>query len=161
AGRDRDFAAAERTRAVRTAVHSYRAAMRRFARMGDLDVWYSRLDAVSLNAELERLHDRKLRRAVQRSEARAYRHDNVPRASKLTHEVDGTLRFVSRPPLVVPIEEPALEKLLHELFDRYMRTLPPERRVLLQRFQYLDLARKVVGIGSVGTRCWMLLLVGR
>jgi uncharacterized protein (DUF2252 family) len=161
AGRDRGFAAAERTRAVRTAMHAYRAAMQQFAEMGDLDVWYSRLDADSLNAELARLHDSRLQRAVRRSEAKAYRHDSLLAASKLTHDVDGTRRFVSRPPLVVPLEDSGLEELLQKLFERYLRTLPPDRRMLLERFRYLDLARKVVGIGSVGTRCWILLLVGR
>jgi uncharacterized protein (DUF2252 family) len=161
AGRDRGFGNAERRRAVRAAARAYRAAMRQFAEVGDLEVWYSRLDAGRLNAELKRTHDRKLRRELRRSEAKAYEHDSSLAASKLTQNVDGTRKFVARPPLVVPVEETALQGLLHELFDSYLSTLPPDRRALLERFRYVDLARKVVGIGSVGTRCWILLLVGR
>ena len=159
AGRERNFALAQRRRAVRSAVRSYRAAMRKFAGMGDLDVWYSRLDADTLNADLDGSHDRKLDRALRRSEASAYRHDSLLAESKLTHAVDGTRRFVSRPPLIVPIEDPS--PLLQDLFERYLKSLPPDRRTLLERFRYVDLARKVVGVGSVGTRCWIALLVGR
>jgi hypothetical protein len=87
---------------------------------------------------------------------------------RLTQTVDGEPRFVSDPPLIVPLAEldaaggeKSLESFLSELFSRYRRTLPTDRRTLIERFRYVDLARKVVGIGSVGTRCWVMLLLGR
>jgi uncharacterized protein (DUF2252 family) len=88
--------------------------------------------------------------------------------AKLTHEVDGEPRIISDPPLIVPIAELAegrgrdeITAAVLELFNGYQRTLQPDRRKLLEGFRYVDLARKVVGVGSVGTRCWILLLLGR
>ncbi len=90
--------------------------------------------------------------------------------AKLTHMVDGEPRIISDPPLIVPIAELAGEAGLNpdeitagvlELFRGYRRTLQPDRKTLLEEFRYADLARKVVGVGSVGTRCWILLLLGR
>jgi uncharacterized protein (DUF2252 family) len=89
--------------------------------------------------------------------------------AKLTKEVDGEPRLISEPPLIVPVREllgdrddrTELESQLRETFRRYRRTLPPDLRALLEGFRYVDLARKVVGVGSVGTRCWVLLLLGR
>ncbi len=168
AGRERNFSEVERKEAVLTAVRSYRQAMRRFAAMDDLDVWYARLDAKTIDEELRLKRSRKRESTLRRSEAKAYRHDQLHALAELTREVDGEPRIVSDPPLLVPISELAerqdeanLGSLLHGLFRRYRKTLPAERRTLLERFRYLDLARKVVGIGSVGTRCWVVLLLGR
>jgi uncharacterized protein (DUF2252 family) len=160
AGREGGLGKRERHIAAHTAVRTYRETMRTLARLGDLDVWYARLDARRVEAELKRSGGRGLRRSVRRSEAKAYRHDRLLAASKLTHTVDGTRRFVARPPLLVPVEDASLTPLLQELFRRYLRSLPAERRTLLERFEYVDLASKVVGIGSVGTRCWVVLLLG-
>jgi uncharacterized protein (DUF2252 family) len=168
AGRDRNFAAKERAAAVLEVVRSYRTAMRQFAAMGELDVWYAQLDAKAIDDQLGDAHDRKLARALRQSEKRAYEHDRMRALVKLTHQVGGVPRFISEPPLIVPLAELAdrgdeanLESFLRALFRRYCRTLPAERRALIERFRYADLARKVVGIGSVGTRCWVMLLVGR
>jgi uncharacterized protein (DUF2252 family) len=168
AARDRSFAKSERTKAVRAAVRSYREAMRRFAAMGEINIWYARLDANAIDQQLRAAHDRKLERTLQRAEAKAYERDRMRALTKLTHEVDGEPRIVSEPPLIVPLAEladdkddPSREQALRELFRRYRRTLPSDRRKLVDRFRYADLARKVVGIGSVGTRCWILLLLGR
>jgi uncharacterized protein (DUF2252 family) len=168
AGRELSFSDSEGKTAVLTAVRSYRKAIRRFAAMGDLDVWYARLDAKAIDEELRRGAPRQARRTLRRSEAKAYRHDRMGALGKLTHEVDGEPRIVSDPPLLTPItelverqDEADLGSLLHGLFRRYRKTLPGERRTLLERFRYADLARKVVGIGSVGTRCWIVLLLGR
>jgi uncharacterized protein (DUF2252 family) len=169
AGRDRNFAADQRTRAVLAVVRSYREAMRQFAALGELDVWYARLDAREIDEQLRDAHDRKSARALRRSEKQAYVHDRMRALVKLTHRgVDGEPRFISEPPLIVPLaelddrrDEPNLELFLRTLFRSYRRTLPAERRALIERFRYADLARKVVGIGSVGTRCWVMLLVGR
>jgi uncharacterized protein (DUF2252 family) len=168
AGRDRDFARKKRESAVFAAVRSYREAMRHFAAMGDLDVWYARLDAKAIDKRLRRARDQRLERGLQRFEAKAYEHDRMLAFERLTQTVDGEPRFVSDPPLIVPLSEldgaggeKSLESLLRELFRRYRRTLPADRRTLIERFRYVDLARKVVGIGSVGTRCWVMLLLGR
>jgi len=168
AGRDRDFTRTERKHAVLAAVRSYREAMGRFAAMGELDVWYARLDAKAIDQDLEEAHDRKLRRSLRRAEAKGQRHDRMLALARLTRKIDGELRFISDPPLIVPLAEldgredgAVLESRLHALFRRYRRTLPAERRTLIERFRHVDLARKVVGIGSVGTRSWAMLLVGR
>jgi uncharacterized protein (DUF2252 family) len=169
AARDRNFAGPERAKAVLTVVRSYRQAMRRFAAMGDLAVWYARLDARAIVAELQAAHDRKLARTVRRSEVKALRNDHMRALAKLTHEVDGQPRFVSDPPLIVALEDlvdvgdelDGLESGIRALYRSYRRALPDDRRALLERFRYVDLARRVVGVGSVGTRCWLLLMLGR
>ena len=168
AGRDRDLGRKDRLRAVLAAVRSYREAMHGFATVGDLDVWYARLDVKSFVERLGNAHDPKLDRALRRSEAKAYEHDRMLALGRLTEIVDGEPRFVSRPPLIVPLSEIGddtahwnVEADLRTVFRRYRRTLPTERRALIERFRYADLARKVVGIGSVGTRCWVMVLVGR
>jgi uncharacterized protein (DUF2252 family) len=167
AGRDRNFDKSARTNAVLAVVRSYREAMRRFAAIGELDIWYARLDADAVEQQLRAAHDRKLDRRLRRSEAKAYEHDRMRALAKLTQEVDGEPRFISDPPLIVPVAQLAdgqddanLESILRELFRRYRRTLSADRRKLLDRFRYADLARKVVGIGSVGTRCWILFMLG-
>jgi hypothetical protein len=169
AGRQRNFRDAERMRIVLGTLRAYRRAMRQFAAVGDLQVWYARLDARAMVEELRRQHDRKLARALSRSAAKARAKDGARALAKLTREVDGEPRFVSEPPLIVPLVElfddremtDALQAQLLTIFRRYRRTLPQDRRRLLEGFRYVDLARRVVGIGAVGTRCWMLLLLGR
>jgi uncharacterized protein (DUF2252 family) len=168
AGRYRGFDASQRREAVLTVVRGYREAMRNFAAMPNLDVWYSRLDAESLQADLRKNNDEKQAQAVERAAAKARTKDSMKAFSRLTHEVDGEPRIVSDPPLIVPLAELAvgrdaaeLEHDIRELIRAYRRTLQGDRRELLERFRYVDLARKVVGVGSVGTRCWILLMLGR
>jgi uncharacterized protein (DUF2252 family) len=169
ASRQRNFSTRERTEAVLGVVRTYREAMRQFAAMGDLDVWYSQLNARSIAAELRAAHDRKLEKTFQGAAAKAETHDRLRALAKLTEEIDGEPRLVSDPPLIVPLRElvggevdPAqLESQLRAAFRRYRRTLPHDLRSLLEGFRYADLAEKVVGVGSVGTRCWVLLLLGR
>jgi uncharacterized protein (DUF2252 family) len=169
ATRDRGFGEAVRAKTVIGTVRAYREAMRRFAAMRDLDVWYARIDAGSMLEELRAGHDRKLAKNLQRSAVKAYSNDGLRALAELTREVDGEPRIVSNPPLTVPLaqlvadaeEVEGLEGRLRAIFRRYRRSLPEDRRVLLERFRYADLARKVVGVASVGTRCWVLLLLGR
>ncbi len=164
AGRERGFGPAERSGSVRGAVRAYREAMRRFALLGDLDVWYARLDARSIRDVVQLERDRKLARAVQRSVARAHSNDAMRALSRLTHEVEGELRIVSEPPLIVPLAEldgAGDESAIRAAFRSYRRSLPSDRRALLERFRYFDSARKVVGVGSVGMRCWVVLMLGR
>jgi uncharacterized protein (DUF2252 family) len=169
AARQRSFNETERTGPVLGVTRSYREAMRQFAGMGDLDVWYSRLDARSIAARLRQAHDRKVVKAFQGVAVKAQTRDRMRALTKLTEEVDGEPRLISDPPLIVPLRElvgddadrTKLESQLRETFRRYRRTLPLDLRALLESFRYADLARKVVGVGSVGTRCWVLLLLGR
>jgi Uncharacterized protein conserved in bacteria (DUF2252) len=167
AGRDRGLPAAERRRAVLAVLHSYRESMRRFAGLGELDVWYARLDARVIDEQLQ-ARGRKLEKRVRRSEEKAYAHDRMRALAKLTTMSDGEPRFLSDPPLIVPLSELdgrdgqiRLEPSLDELIRDYGRTLPDDVQALLARYRHADLARKVVGVGSVGTRCWVMLLLGR
>jgi uncharacterized protein (DUF2252 family) len=169
AARQRAFGNADREGAVVGVVRAYREAMRQFAAMGDLDVWYARLDVHAIVEELQAGHERKLAKTVQRSVTTAQSNDGRRALATLTHEVDGKPTFVSDPPLIVPLAELVdgedegidVESEIRAIYRLYRRSLPHDRRVLLERFRYVDLARKVVGIGSVGTRCWMLLMLGR
>jgi uncharacterized protein (DUF2252 family) len=170
AGRDRSFDDRVRRSAVLTAVRAYREAMREFAAMNNLGVWYSRLDVSNMVANLRAQKDKKQAKALERGVAKAQTKDSMKAFAKLTHVVDGEPRIISDPPLIVPIAEIADEggfdrdeitAGVMELYRGYRRTLQPDRKRLLEEFRYADLARKVVGVGSVGTRCWILLLLGR
>ena len=164
AGRERGFSTAERAAAVTAAGRAYREAMRGFAALGDLDVWYARLDAETIIDRLRTAHDPKLVKALQRSVTKARSNDGRRALATLTHTVDGEPRIVSEPPLIVPLAElgtNSTESLLRRVFAGYRRSLAADRRALLGRYRYVDLARKVVGIGSVGTQCWVVLLLGR
>ena len=121
-------------------------------------------------ANLRAQKDKKQAKAIERGVAKARTKDSMKAFAKLTHLVDGEPRIISDPPLIVPIAELAEEAGLDpdeitagvlELYRGYRRTLQPDRKRLLEEFRYVDLARKVVGVGSVGTRCWILLLLGR
>jgi uncharacterized protein (DUF2252 family) len=166
-GRDRGFDDDTRRAAVLAAVRSYREAMRGFAAMGDLEVWYSRIDVATILDRLRQSADKKQAKNVARAEAKARTKDSLKAMSRLTHEVDGELRIVSDPPLVVPIEElvdmPVAEirAEMTALFRKYRSSLQQDRRKLLEGYRGVDFARKVVGVGSVGTRAWILLLLGR
>jgi uncharacterized protein (DUF2252 family) len=168
AGRDRGFDDRVRRAAVLTAVRAYRESMRNFAAMSNLAVWYSRLNATEMAANLRSQSDKKQAKAIERTAAKAQTKDSMKAFAKLTHEVDGEPRIISDPPLIVPIAELVDDMQRDEvtagvldLFRGYRRTLQPDRKILLEGFRYVDLARKVVGVGSVGTRCWILLLLGR
>ena len=170
AGRDRDFTKAVRTKAVLAAVGSYREWMRKLAEARNLDVWYARLDVETIE---RKLHDQEAKHqatVVAKAAEKARTKDSLKAFAKLTHLVDGEPRIVSDPPLIVPAADLAaeaglpferLEGVIHQLFREYRRTLQSDRRHLLEEFRMVDLARKVVGVGSVGTRCWILLLLGR
>jgi uncharacterized protein (DUF2252 family) len=166
-GRDRGFTDAERRTTVLAVTKAYRDAMREFAAMDNLLVWYSRLDANTIEERLRVDHDRKQAKVVQETQTKARTKDSLKAFAKLTHVVGGEVKIVSDPPLIVPIAElvgeraGAFEQEMHSLFRGYRRTLPHDRRKLLEGFRVVDLARKVVGVGSVGTRAWILLLLGR
>jgi uncharacterized protein (DUF2252 family) len=168
-GRVRGLTDGERRATVLGVLRSYREAMGAFATMGDLAVWYSSLDATVIEARLRAQDDRIQAKAVQRTAAKAQTKDNLKALAKLTHVVGGRVRIVSDPPLIVPIEElvgdeqgvAEIEGAIHELFRSYRRSLQQDRRQLLAGYRIVDLARKVVGVGSVGRRTWIVLLLGR
>jgi uncharacterized protein (DUF2252 family) len=165
AGRERGFSAKERRKAIHQAGGSYRASMRRFAAMRNLDVWYSRLDIEPVLEVLRSQVDERRFRRVERNLARARARDSLRALRKLTHEVEGELRIVSEPPLITPIEDLAdsgeAESQLRLVLDAYRESLTDDRRHLAGSYRYVHAARKVVGVGSVGTRAWIVLLVGK
>jgi uncharacterized protein (DUF2252 family) len=169
AGRDNGFAAKERRQIVMATVAKYRQAMRDFARMTNLDVWYAHADMDRLVSDLNVQLDKRQRKLVSKGLTQARTRDSMQQLAKLTRVVDGQPRIISDPPLIVPIDEmlpsqmdrKALVAQITELLSKYRRTLETDRRVLLEQFEFADMARKVVGVGSVGTRCWIVLMLGR
>ena len=146
----------------------YRQAMADFAGRRDIDVWYSRIDADELLAQLAPRLDSGPRKRMARALEKARSRDTLQAFGKLTEVVDGRLRIRAEPPLLVPLrdvlpaaEERDLEQAFRALIRQYRATLQSDRRALLERYSFVDMARKVVGVGSVGTRCWVVLLVGR
>lgn len=168
AARENGFAAKHQRRIVLKTVEEYRTAMARFAAMEDLDVWYAHLDIDDTLAELgSQLHAKLVKRTAE-ALAKARTRDSMSAFSTLTQLVDGEPRIVADPPLIVPIEDLAqggerdeMFDALHEQLRSYRATLEHDRRVLLEQFRVGDFARKVVGVGSVGTRAWIALLLGR
>ncbi|TQM13631.1 DUF2252 domain-containing protein [Pseudonocardia kunmingensis] len=169
AARDRGFRRPDRRTAVAEGVRSYREAMRRFARQRGLEVWYARADVDEIRARYEDALAASRRKRVARDLAKARTRDNLGSLARYTVLADGQRRFVAEPPLVVPLrdllpvaeERARLEDGLYDLVRGYRDSLAPERRVLLDQYRPVDIARKVVGVGSVGTRSWMILLLGR
>ena len=167
AAQDRGFSLEHQEHAVRETVEQYRTAMARFAGMTSLEVWYAYLDVDSAVAGLAaQFKPRQLERTEQEL-AKARTRDSISALTKLTHMVDGEPRILADPPLIVPIadlEEDGGEQLFKQLNERmlkYRSTLQFDRRILLEEFRLSDFARKVVGVGSVGTRAWIALLFGR
>ena len=168
AGRDRGFSAKERTGAVLAAVEGYRNEMQTLAGLRDLDVWYRRLDADQVMKDLGAQATKTMTKRADKTLAKARTQDSMAAFNKLTQLVDGQPRIVSDPPLISRLQDllPGDEadeffERIHELVRSYRRTLQADRRHLLEQFQVVDIARKVVGVGSVGTRAWILLLEGR
>jgi uncharacterized protein (DUF2252 family) len=150
---------------VRTCARAYRDRMRTLATMRELDVWYAR---TVVGDEVEAGVDRSFARAIRQTATKAHTRDSLQALSKLTRVVDGRRRLVSDPPLLIPIDELVgdaqarqYEQQMSALIDEYRQSLDPSRRGLIGRFRYVGSARKVVGVGSVGTRAWVVLLLGR
>jgi uncharacterized protein (DUF2252 family) len=167
-GRDRNFTKAQRERIVLSVGRNYREWMRKLAAASNLDVWYARLNVDTIERQIKEQGATKQAAAVQAAAAKARTKDSMKAFSKLTHDVDGEPRIVSDPPLIVPLRDLlADERLesatedLRQIFRSYRRTLQQDRRHILEQFEAVDIARKVVGVGSVGTRCWIMLLLGR
>ncbi|MEV0317966.1 DUF2252 domain-containing protein [Streptomyces sp. NPDC050658] len=143
--------------AALAAVTAYRTAMRRFAGLGELAVWYERIDAHDLLPLIDSTRGRK---RAEGALDRARRRTSLRALGKLTEEVDGQRRIVQDPPLLEPVGVPDMAAL-RKIFGDYRSTLSEERRLLLDRYHFVDASRKVVGVGSVGTRCFIVLLAGR
>ena len=168
AGRDRDFTPKETRAAVLRTVRSYREAMREFAAMRNLDVWYARLDVDTLLAELAKVATAKAMKEARKDVAKAGEKNNLRAFDRLVRVVDGEPRIISDPPLLVPARElvsedqaQELEERMLELLGRYRESLKGDRRHLLDSYRFVEMARKVVGVGSVGTRAWVVLMMGR
>jgi uncharacterized protein (DUF2252 family) len=161
--RDRGFDATEGTEAVLACAREYRESIRQFALMRALDLWYLRLDLDTLDQRYGQGISAKQRRRFEKNVERAQSRTSVRAFRKLVEMVDGRPRFINAPPLIVPVEEffGADADRLVRLLPVYRRTLSGERRRLLDRFEYAHAARKVVGVGSVGTRAWAVLMLGR
>jgi uncharacterized protein (DUF2252 family) len=176
AARDNGIKTRQRTAMVRAAVRRYRLAMATFASQSNLAVWYASADLEAVRQEVWlQLGTRQLRlrhrQVLAKGMAKARTRDSLRALDKLTMIVDGQPRIVADPPLVVPLtslhprdaDASGIEAQLIQLVDKYRRTLPGDRRFLFDQYRYdqADVARKVVGVGSVGTRCWMMLMLGK
>lgn len=167
AGRALGLAAEERRVIASHTVRSYRAAMRTFAAQTNLEVWYARLDVAEMarrwSADLKESGRKRFKRTV----AKARTKDSMRALSKLTQVVDGEPRIVSDPPIVVPIEDLSrgdaewAQEVVGTAYQGYHESLDRDRRHLLDGYRPVHWARKVVGVGSVGTRAWIVLLLGR
>ncbi|WP_307083083.1 DUF2252 domain-containing protein [Arthrobacter agilis] len=180
AARNNAFAEDDALEVTLTAVRAYREAMARFAQMRTLDIWYARLSEEELMDAIDVAVATQKGKALKRAEdvgksartniAKARTRDSLQALSKLAERVDGKYRIVSKPPIIIPARDlgrsfgmspDEVEQVVHEQFRAYRATLPADRRHLLERFEVVDVARRVVGVGSVGTRAFIALLQGR
>jgi uncharacterized protein (DUF2252 family) len=165
---DNGYSVKQQDTVVLSTVKEYRRALRRFAGMNNLDVWYAHLEIESVLQEYAAQLTAKQVKGVEKQLTKARTRDSMAAFSKLTQIVDGEVRIVDQSPLIVPITELATGRAADALFDElrrllriYRSSLEFNRRVLLEEFELRDVARKVVGVGSVGTRAWIVLLLGR
>jgi len=171
AARDNGIKTKERTAMVRTAVGRYRQAMTTFAGQSNLAVWYAAADIDAIPQQAARQLGSGQRQRLEKGISKARTRDSMQALDKLCMIVDGRPRIVADPPLVVPltsllpqdVDKSGIEAQLIDLVDKYRRTLAGDRRFLLNQYQFehSDVARKVVGVGSVGTRCWIMLMLGK
>jgi uncharacterized protein (DUF2252 family) len=169
AARENGFTDKQRRAIVLASVTRYRMAVRDFAGMNNTEVWYAHANVEQLREQFISQVDARQRKVLDKGVAKARTRDSMQELAKLTRMVDGRPRIVSDPPLLVPIDElipdetsrEDVEGLLISLIAKYRRTLETDRRFLLDQFEFCDLARKVVGVGSVGTQCWIALMLGR
>jgi uncharacterized protein (DUF2252 family) len=165
---DNGFAAKDQDQVVLETVAQYRDAMRQFASMGNMEVWYARLDVETVLAKYGSQFEEKQIKRTQKALDKARTRDSLSAFAKLAHIVDGQARIIDQSPLIVPLEKlagdvpaEAVFEALRGLIREYRGTLEFDRRVLLEEFELHDFARKVVGVGSVGTRAFIALLLGR
>ncbi len=168
AGRDNGFNAKQRRKVVLSAVAAYREAIREFAKQSNLAVWYAHLAIQPGLPGLSAIRSKATQKIIRKNVEKAVTRDNLGTLNKLAELVDGRLQIVSSPPLVVPSRELAyegetaadLDSWMARLLAEYAASLPSDRRHLVEQYTFVDIARKVVGVGSVGTRAWIVLLRG-
>jgi uncharacterized protein (DUF2252 family) len=168
AGRDLGFSHDDTRSAVLSTLRSYREAMHAFADQRDLDVWYARMPVDELHAKLEASAGRSAGKEVRRQVNKALRKDHLRAFDRLIEVVDGEARFRSEPPLLVPVEDllddeqrARYVEVIRSFLTQYRESLHPHMRALAERYRFRHIARKVVGVGSVGTRAWAVLMIGR
>jgi uncharacterized protein (DUF2252 family) len=168
AARQNGYAGKKRREIQLATVGEYQRTMAQFATMHELDVWYAMGDADDIAAAFGTQLKKSGRKKLEKTLTKAGTRTSMRAFGKLTEMVDGQRRIAPDPPLIVPISElmPDVERTefeaqFRDLLAGYRRTLQPDRRVLLDSFDFVDTARKVVGVGSVGTRCWIILMRGR
>jgi hypothetical protein len=167
AARECGFPPRERERIALGIARDYREWMARFATQRSLDVWYARVEVDTLGPALAAQLEPSTRKRASKLVAKARTHDSTDALAKLTRTVDGAPRIISNPPLIVPVDELAEDvreetlATLNGLIQDYRETLQDDRRVLLEHYERVDFAHKVVGVGSVGTQAWIALLLGR
>ena len=163
AGRENGYSAQENRQTVVDSIKQYQAAMQRGASMKCLDVWYAHIDADMLMGSVKR----KGQKRIEKQQQRASRRTSEGVFPKLAEQVEGTFRIKDEPPLIVHVvdvgdfkkTQEAEAERIKRAFDAYVETLPDDRKVLLSKYHFVDIARKVVGVGSVGTRCWVMLFM--
>jgi len=165
AGRDNGFPAKARRKIILAAAEGYRTAMRGFAGQPLLEVWYAHLDIEQAIGKFRSQMKAKRFKAAGKLLAKAHTKDSTKALAKLTTVTDGRRRIISDPPMIVPVEEvysdvqaAAIYEQIRAVLGKYRRTLQSDRRHLLEQFTLVQMARKVVGVGSVGTRAWVLLM---
>jgi Uncharacterized protein conserved in bacteria (DUF2252) len=168
AARERGLNSATRHAAVTACANEYRVAMREFASSRLLDVWYARLDPPTIRARWGDAAGGGAWKRLEEAAAKARTKDNLKAMAKLTRRVNGEIRFASQPPLLEPVSDVFPDVAAARIYASvstamraYRRNLPRSRQRLFDGYRFVDLARKVVGVGSVGTRCWVALLLGR
>jgi uncharacterized protein (DUF2252 family) len=168
AGRANGFKTAEQNSAIETCVRAYRRRMRDFAGMRNLDIWYAQDDADHMRELMAASMSKEARRRTAKATASARTRTHMQAYAKLTRNTAEGRRITPDPPLITPLRdlvgntsEHGREEELRAVLEGYARSLSSERRHLLRRYRLVDIARKVVGVGSVGTRCWIVLLLGR
>ncbi|WP_433291820.1 DUF2252 domain-containing protein [Actinoplanes sp. CA-030573] len=168
AGRENGFGRKARRAVTLAMAATYRRTMAEFAGMRDLDVWYARADVDDVVTMLGDQLDKARRKNLDKARSKAMTRDSLQAYRKLTTVVDGSRRIAADPPLIVPVRDlvpdvewQELAADLQTLFTGYRDSLADDRRHLFDRYEFVDMARKVVGVGSVGTRCWIVLFTGR
>ena len=169
AARENGFSDKDRRKIVLASAARYRQVMRQLSGEGNLGVWYTQVDIDEFRTRFDSLLKQRQRKALDKGLAKARTRDSMQELNKLTKIEDGKPRIVPDPPVIVPIRDLLgelagavdFEKELRALLGQYRRTLQPDRRVLVEQFEFADMARKVVGVGSVGTQCWIVLMLGR
>ncbi|HEU5420918.1 MAG TPA: DUF2252 domain-containing protein [Streptosporangiaceae bacterium] len=169
AARGNGFGRKRRREIVLATVASYRNSMRSFAGLGNLDVWYTQTDVDQLRQRYESQLSQVNRKRLAKGLAKAPRRNNLQELAKLTSTTNGQPQIVADPPLLVPVRDLVADQMESEevaaglsvLIGKYGQTLQDDRKILLRQYEFTDMARKVVGVGSVGTRCWIILMLGR